>query len=124
MTQEVRVSSLGSYRDYEKPLLGNLWSDALEADLRETVIVAKDGSVSDRTPARISRAIVSDEIFVSCYTFQVWVDRRQIVGSVHDCARAVPPTHYLIEHSGGAHQFFKRLTVSDPRQRRKFALGS
>lgn len=60
MTQEERVSSLGSYRDYEKRLLGNLWSDALEADLRETVIVAKDGSVSGRTPARISRAIVSE----------------------------------------------------------------
>jgi len=60
MTQEERVSSLGTYRDYEKSLLGNLWSDALEADLRETVIVAKDGSISDRTPARISRAIVSE----------------------------------------------------------------
>jgi non-heme chloroperoxidase len=60
MTDEQRMSSLGSYRDYEKRLLGNLWSDGLEADLRETVIVGKDGSISGRTPARISRAIVSE----------------------------------------------------------------
>jgi hypothetical protein len=60
MTQEERVSSLGSYREWEKPLLGNLWSNALEADLRETVIVAKSGSISERTPPRIPRAIVSE----------------------------------------------------------------
>jgi pimeloyl-ACP methyl ester carboxylesterase len=60
MTPAERTSSLNSYRDYEKPLLGNLWSDALEADMRETVLVAKDGSITDRTPAWISKAIVSE----------------------------------------------------------------
>jgi len=60
MTQADRTSSLDSYRDYEKRLLGGVWSDALEADLRETVIVAGDGSISDRTPGWISHAIVSE----------------------------------------------------------------
>ncbi len=60
MTPAQQVSSLDSFRNYEKRLLGNLWSDALEADLRETVIVAKDGSVRGRTPGWISSAIVSE----------------------------------------------------------------
>jgi non-heme chloroperoxidase len=60
MTSTQRVSSLENYRGYEKRLLGNLWSDGLEADLRETVIVAKNGSIGDRTPGRIHSAIVSE----------------------------------------------------------------
>jgi pimeloyl-ACP methyl ester carboxylesterase len=60
MTDADRVSSLDSYRNFEKRLMGGLWSDALEADLRETVIVAKNGSIKDRTPGRISHAIVSE----------------------------------------------------------------
>jgi hypothetical protein len=60
MTPAEQVSSLDSYRKYRKRLLGNLWSDALEADLQETVIVAKDGSISGRTPGRISSVIVGE----------------------------------------------------------------
>jgi pimeloyl-ACP methyl ester carboxylesterase len=60
MTQAERMSSLDSYRTYEKRLLGGMWSDALEADLRETIIVGKDGSIGDRTPGRVSRAIVGE----------------------------------------------------------------
>jgi hypothetical protein len=53
------MSSLASYREYTKRLIG-VWSDALEADMRETVIVASDGSIKDRTPGRISAAIASE----------------------------------------------------------------
>jgi non-heme chloroperoxidase len=56
MTAAEKMSSLDAYREYQKRLLG-LWSDALEADLRETVIVAKDGSISSRTPGRITGLI-------------------------------------------------------------------
>jgi pimeloyl-ACP methyl ester carboxylesterase len=59
MTDAERTSSLDSYRDYEKRLLG-MWSAALEADLQETVIVASDGSIKGRTPGRISSAIAAE----------------------------------------------------------------
>ena len=59
MTEAERLSSLDSYREYQKRLLG-MWSDALEADLRETVIVGSDGSVRGRTPGRISSAIAGE----------------------------------------------------------------
>ena len=60
MTQVDRTSSLDSYRDYGMRLMRNLWSDALEADLLETVIVASDGSVRSRTPGWISNAIAGE----------------------------------------------------------------
>ena len=60
MSQADRTSSLDSYRNYGRRLMGNLWSDALEADLRETVVVASDGSVEGRTPGWISSAIASE----------------------------------------------------------------
>jgi pimeloyl-ACP methyl ester carboxylesterase len=46
MTQKERVSSLSAYRDGKSRFWGNVWSDALQADLRETVIVAKAWSIS------------------------------------------------------------------------------
>jgi non-heme chloroperoxidase len=60
MSQADRTSSLASYRNYAKRLMGGLWSDALEADLHETVVVASDGSVKARTPAWISSAIAGE----------------------------------------------------------------
>ena len=60
MSQADRSSSLDSYRNYGKRLMGNLWSDALEADLHETVVVASDGSVKGRTPSWISSVIASE----------------------------------------------------------------
>ena len=55
-----RLSSLDADRKYQRRLMGNVWSDAAESNLRETVIIASDGSVQDRTPGRISAAIVSE----------------------------------------------------------------
>lgn len=40
--------------------MGNLWSDALEADLHETVVVARDESVRSHPPGWISSAIASE----------------------------------------------------------------
>jgi non-heme chloroperoxidase len=57
-----RTSSLDSYRNYQKRLMGDLWSDALEADLHETVVVASDGSVKGRTPGWISSAIARERL--------------------------------------------------------------
>jgi len=59
LTQADRMSSLDAHREYAKRLIG-MWSDALEADMRETIILASDGSVKDRTPGRISAAIASE----------------------------------------------------------------
>jgi pimeloyl-ACP methyl ester carboxylesterase len=59
MTDAERMSSLDSLREYGKRLMG-LWSDALEADMRETVIVASDGSIKYRTPGTISSTIASE----------------------------------------------------------------
>ena len=55
-----RLSSLDADRAWEKCLLGNVWSNAAESDLRETVMIANDGSVKSRTPGRISSAIASE----------------------------------------------------------------
>ena len=60
MSAADRFSSLGADRAYEKRLMGNVWSNAAESDLRETVIIASDGSLQNRTPGRISGAIVSE----------------------------------------------------------------
>ncbi len=60
MSDSARLSSLGNDRAWEKRLMGNVWSNAAESNLRETVMIAKDGSVRGRTPGRISAAIVSE----------------------------------------------------------------
>jgi pimeloyl-ACP methyl ester carboxylesterase len=60
MSDSARLSSLENDRAWEKRLLGNVWSDATESDLRETVVIANNGSVQSRTPGRISAAIVSE----------------------------------------------------------------
>jgi pimeloyl-ACP methyl ester carboxylesterase len=60
MSNSDRLSSLENDRAWEKRLLGNVWSNAAESDLRETDIISNDGSVQSRTPGRISGAIVSD----------------------------------------------------------------
>jgi hypothetical protein len=60
MSAADRFSSLDADRRYEKHLMGNVWSNAAESNLRETVIIASDGSVQGRTPGRISGAIVSE----------------------------------------------------------------
>jgi hypothetical protein len=60
MSKSDRLSSLDNYRAWEKRLLGNVWSNAAESDLRETVVIAYDGSVQSRTPGRISAAIASE----------------------------------------------------------------
>jgi non-heme chloroperoxidase len=60
MSAADRLSSLDADRKYEKRLMGDVWSNAAESNLRETVIVASDGSVHDRTPGRISGAIASE----------------------------------------------------------------
>jgi non-heme chloroperoxidase len=60
MSNSDRLSSLENDRAWEKRLLGNVWSNAAESDLRETSVIAKDGSVQSRTPGRISAAIVSE----------------------------------------------------------------
>lgn len=59
MSQAERMASLDSYREYQKRLLGNLWSAAFEADLRETIVVYRDGSIGARTPGWISSAIAA-----------------------------------------------------------------
>jgi non-heme chloroperoxidase len=60
ITAADRLLSVDAYRAYEKPLMGNVWSDAAEDDLRETIIVAPDGSVQSRTPGRIGGAIAGE----------------------------------------------------------------
>jgi pimeloyl-ACP methyl ester carboxylesterase len=60
MSDSDRLSSLEHDRAWEKRLLGNVWSNAAESDLGETVVIANDGSVQSRTPGRISAAIVSE----------------------------------------------------------------
>jgi len=60
MSNSDRLSSLENDRAWEKRLLGNVWSNAAESDLQETVVIANDGSVKGRTPGRISAAIVSE----------------------------------------------------------------
>ncbi len=60
MTMADRLSSLDADRNYGKRLMRNVWSDAAEADLQETVIVNGDGSVRGRTPGWISAAIASE----------------------------------------------------------------
>jgi pimeloyl-ACP methyl ester carboxylesterase len=60
MSGSERLSSLDADRAWEKRLLGDVWSTAAESDLRETVTIAKDGSVKSRTPRRISSAIASE----------------------------------------------------------------
>ena len=60
MSNSDRLSSLEKDRAWEKRLLGDVWSNAAESDLRETVVIAADGSVQSRTPGRISAAIVSE----------------------------------------------------------------
>jgi pimeloyl-ACP methyl ester carboxylesterase len=60
MSATDRFSSLDADRRYEKRLMGNVWSNAAESNLRETIVIASDGSVQGRTPGRISGAIVSE----------------------------------------------------------------
>lgn len=60
MSAADRWSSLDAERRYEKRLMGNVWSNAAESNLHETVIIASDGSVHGRTPGRITEAIVSE----------------------------------------------------------------
>ena len=60
MSNSDRLSSLENDRAWEKRLLGDVWSNAAESDLQETVVIANDGSVQSRTPGRISAAIVSE----------------------------------------------------------------
>jgi pimeloyl-ACP methyl ester carboxylesterase len=60
MSNSERLSSLENDRAWEKRLLGDVWPDAAESDLRETIVIANDGSVQSRTPGRISAAIVSE----------------------------------------------------------------
>ena len=52
MTPAERMSSLDSFRNYERRLLEGLWSYDLEADLKETMIVAQDGD-GERSHARL-----------------------------------------------------------------------
>jgi non-heme chloroperoxidase len=60
MSASERLSSLDADRAYEKRLMGNVWPEAAESNLRETVVIAKDGSIQGRTPGQISGAIVSE----------------------------------------------------------------
>jgi pimeloyl-ACP methyl ester carboxylesterase len=60
MSNSDRLSSLEKDRAWQKRLLGDVWSNAAESDLQETVVIAKDGSVQSRTPGRISGAIASE----------------------------------------------------------------
>jgi pimeloyl-ACP methyl ester carboxylesterase len=60
MSDAEHMSSLDADRAWEKRLLGDVWSNAAESDLRETVMIANDGSVKSRTPGRISGAINSE----------------------------------------------------------------
>jgi len=60
MTSAGRLSSLNSYRTYEQRLMRDTWSDAMESDLHETVIVGGNGSVMDRTPGKVYEAIISE----------------------------------------------------------------
>lgn len=55
-----RLSSVDVFRAYEKRLMGNVWSDAAEDDMRETIIIAADGSIKSRSPGRIGGAIAGE----------------------------------------------------------------
>ena len=52
--------SLDNYREFQKRLWLNVWSDASEANLREQVLVNDDGSVQQRSPGRVSEASFKD----------------------------------------------------------------
>jgi non-heme chloroperoxidase len=52
--------SLSNFREFQKQMHRNVWSDAAEANLRQQVVVKDDGSIVRRTPPRVSAAIQKD----------------------------------------------------------------
>jgi pimeloyl-ACP methyl ester carboxylesterase len=53
--------SFSAYRDLQMRMQRSVWSDGLEANLRQQVIVGDDGSYKSRTAPRVSAAIRQDE---------------------------------------------------------------
>jgi len=54
------LGSLEAFREFQRGIHGNVWSDASEANLHEQLIVNGDGSIKLRSPARVEEAILRD----------------------------------------------------------------